>query len=88
MADTPPESSQETSIAAVAADAAAALHTLERFPEIVERYLRVSAVPQTSFGKITGGGIDFVRHMRDRRDQRVSTLRRVLKHISEQSVFA
>lgn len=56
-------------------------NAIDAFPGIVETYLTLTGAPATVFGKASGGGIDFVRHMREPRDLRRSTLVRVLRHI-------
>lgn len=65
------------------ARAEAALAAIDGFQAIVEAYLTLTGTPATQFGKASGGGIDFVRHMREPRDLRRSTICRVLRHISD-----
>lgn len=81
------EDARKAKLDEVTAEAAATLKAFERFPSVVEDFLSLTNTPQTAFGKATGGGIDFVRHLRTKRDLRSSTVIRVLSHIADQSVF-
>lgn len=82
----PNSTGSSTSVAELGVEAERVLAALGRFPVIVENYLRLSHVPQTHFSKDSGGGVDFVRHMREGRDLRRSTVIRVLQHIAVQAL--
>ena len=61
--------------------AASAARVIGEFTEIVEEFLRVSRMPTSRFGREAAGSVDFVRHLREGRDFRRSTLQKVLDYI-------
>lgn len=63
--------------------AAAGAAALSEFVQIVERYMAVSGRQQSEFGEQAAGSRDFVRHMREGRDFRLSTVLRVLSHVRD-----
>ncbi len=62
--------------------AAAALLALDKFPTIVERFLKEAPMAETRFGRNAANMPDFVRLLRDGRAMRAPTIRKALSYIS------
>lgn len=69
-------------LATAKANARKALAALDAFDAIVESYLASSGVTLARFGMDAGGQPEFVYRMRNHKDFRRSTMRRVLQHIA------